>query len=320
LFSKVEYHSQKSAVQKLMSVAASLDSLVIGEREIITQVRKAFEKCKEAKLVSDATRILIKHTIETAKKIYTHTKIATKPVSVVALAFQKLKYLGINSKSKVLVIGAGTTNTTMLKFLKKHGIKHFTIFNRTLSNAQKLAQLVNAQCFELNYLGSSTLDFDVIITCTASATSVLNKEIYEKIIGNNKSQKIIVDLSIPNDVEKDIQQFYNVKYIDIEQLKSLANENLNIRKNEIEYCNEIIEEAYKLYSLDVRHRSVELVMSQIPLKIKEINNTAIDVVFAKDLAKLDTQSKEVLNNILKYIEKKYIAEPIKMAKEILVEQ
>ena len=108
----------EDALKHLFRVASSVDSLVVGEREIITQVRNAYEKCNEIGLTGDLLRLIIKSTIETAKKVYTDTEIANKPVSVVSLAYRRLKEYNVKMDSRFLIIGAGQTNILMSKFLK----------------------------------------------------------------------------------------------------------------------------------------------------------------------------------------------------------
>ena len=111
----LELYKDEKAIEHAFSVASSIDSMIVGEREIITQVRTAYEHCRKAGLTGDRFRLLMKHVIETAKKVYTETSIATKPVSVVSLAYQHLKRLNIGLDARILVIGAGVTNTTMCR-------------------------------------------------------------------------------------------------------------------------------------------------------------------------------------------------------------
>ena len=110
-----------SGVEHMLAVASSIDSMIVGEREIITQVRNAFDSSKKLNLTGDFIRLVIRHTIETAKRVYTETSIATKPVSVVSLAYHKLRDMNIPLNARILIIGAGVTNTNMSRFLRKHG-------------------------------------------------------------------------------------------------------------------------------------------------------------------------------------------------------
>ena len=139
LASNADVYSHEDAVKHLLYVASSIDSMIVGEREIITQVRNAFESSRSNGLTGDFIRLLVKKAIETAKKVYTETNISKKPISVVSLAYQKLKSLNIALDSRFLIVGAGLTNTTMCKFLKKHGFTNFVVFNRSLENGQNLA-------------------------------------------------------------------------------------------------------------------------------------------------------------------------------------
>ena len=129
-----EVFEGEQAIRHLFNVASSIDSLVVGEREIITQVRNAYEQSNKQNLTGDLIRLIIKQTIETAKDVYTQTNIARNPVSVVSLAYHALKNLGVKPDARVLIIGAGVTNTNMARFLKKHGLSNFTVFNRSVAD------------------------------------------------------------------------------------------------------------------------------------------------------------------------------------------
>ena len=135
-----EIINSKVAVHHIFSVASSIDYLVVGEREIITQVRKAFEECKENNLCGDVIRVLVQSTISTAKKVYTESNIGTRPVSIVSLAFLELKKYISKKPKKILVIGAGKTVTSMLKFTSKNQQHHYTIYNRSIEKAHKLVE------------------------------------------------------------------------------------------------------------------------------------------------------------------------------------
>ncbi|MGB3947257.1 MAG: glutamyl-tRNA reductase [Bacteroidia bacterium] len=306
-----------AALTHLFSVASSIDSLVVGEREIITQVRNAYEKCNEYGLTGDLIRLAIKKTVEVAKEVYTHTNIARNPVSVVSLAYRKLRELNVKQDARFLIIGSGVTNSTMAKYLKKHKFANFTIFNRTLANAQTLANELNGKAYPLSALENYKEGFDIIVTCTGAAESIITPAIYKNLVGNDKSKKIVIDLAIPNDLDTEILNNYDVNLIAINNLQEVAKENLMAREQELEACNLIIEKNVAEFQQLLKARKVELAMSEVPRKVKEIREAANEV-FAKDLSNLDTQSKEVLDKILAYMEKKYISVPMKLAKEIML--
>lgn len=306
------------ALRHLFYVASSIDSLVVGEREIITQVRNAYEICNEIGITGDLIRLAIKKTIEAAKEVYTHTNIAKNPVSVVSLAYRKLRALNVKQDARFLIIGSGVTNSTMAKYLKKHQYSNFTIFNRTLGNAQKLAAELNGKAYPLTELTNYKEGFDIIVTCTGASGSIITKEIYTSLLGDDQNKKVVIDLAIPNDLDAEILNSYDINLIAINNLQEVAKENLLAREEELEACKVIVEKNIDDFKQIVRTRKVELAMSEVPEKIKAIRETA-NGVFAKELDALDANSKEVLDKILAYMEKKYISVPMKMAKEILID-
>lgn len=311
--------SGDDALRHLFYVASSIDSLVVGEREIITQVRNAYEICNEIGITGDLIRLAIKKTIEVAKEVYTHTNIAKNPVSVVSLAYRKLRALNVKQDARFLIIGSGVTNSTMAKYLKKHQYSNFTIFNRTLENAEKLAAELNGKAYPLTELTNYKEGFDIIVTCTGASGSIITKEIYKSLLGNDQSKKVVIDLAIPNDLDGEILNSYDINLIAINNLQEVAKENLQAREQELEACKVIVEKNIADFKQIVRTRKVELAMSEVPQKIKAIRETA-NGVFAKELDALDANSKEVLDKILAYMEKKYISVPMKMAKEILIDE
>lgn len=318
---KTAVFSGKKAVHHLFSVASSIDSLVVGEREIITQVRKAFEECKDHKLCGDFIRVLVQMTVSTAKKVYTESEIATRPVSIVSLAFLELKKYISKKPKKIVVIGAGKTITSMLKFINKNINHQFIIFNRSTEKAENLVNQLNlnAQIFPLSEMGNQKLDYDFIITCTGSKEIILNTDKFQKINPENK-KNIIVDLAVPNDCDNKIESLYNVKLINVDQLKVRAEENLKARSEEIKRCLEIIDKQIIQYYLAEKERTLERALSAVPQSIKGIRKKAFKEVFVKELGTLDPQAINIVNSLVDYMEKKYISVPMKMAKDILLKE
>ncbi len=314
VFSKME------AVEHMLSVASSIDSMVVGEREIITQVRNAFEASKKMNLTGDFIRLVMRQTIETAKKVYTETSIATKPVSVVSLAYHKLKDMNIPLDARILIIGAGTTNTNMGRFLRKHGFKNFVVFNRTISKAQALAQDLHGVGYDLKALKSYTKGFDVIITCTGSEAHLITPELYSQLLQGETDRKVVIDIALPQDLDPQIVINERVNHISVEILQKISNENLKERSKEIQHVEEIIAEAVFEFKHLNKVRAVELAMREVPQKVKEIRETAVNNIFKTDIDLLDDNSREILEKIIGYMEKKYISVPMLMAKEILLKK
>ena len=314
----VEEYTAKEAVNHALSVASSIDSMIVGEREIITQVRNAFELCSKNQLTGDFMRLLTTHVIQTAKKVYTETSIATKPVSVVSLAYHKLKALNIPLDSKILIIGSGSTNSNMCKFLKKHGFSNFVVFNRTLSNAAPLANELNASFYPLSDLANYSEGFDVLLTCTGADHNVVSLDMYEYLLQGDTDKKTVIDIAIPQDISPEVISKHNINYLSIDFLQKISNDNLKVRVNEVAHVKEIVKTSLMRFVSLIQERNVELAMIDVPKQVKAITENALDEVFKRDMEDLDPEAREVLDKVLGYVEKKYISGPMKLAKEIIL--
>jgi len=311
------FEGEKS-LRHLYYVASSVDSLVVGEREIITQVREAYEKCHKLGLTGDRFRLLVRSAIETAKQVYTQTQIAQNPVSVVSLAYRKLREVEIGHPPHILMIGAGQTNLTMAQYLRKAPFGKVTVFNRTLEKAQELAESLHGEARPLEELKNFSEPFDIIISCTGASQPIINNRTYRQIIGNDLSEKVVVDLAIPSDLEQEVLRKNNIHYIGIESLKEEARKNLERRQKELEVCKRLIDDRINEFEHLLRERRIEVSMREIPKVVKEIRERATTQVFTKELDELDPKSREVLEKMMDYMEKKYISVPMKMAKEIML--
>lgn len=315
---RAELFEGDEAINHVFELASSLKSLVVGEREIITQVRKAYEFCNQLHLTGDFIRLLVKQTIETAKDVFTNTDIAKNPVSVVSLAYRQLRDLGIKNEARIIMVGSGETNTNMANYLQKHKYANFTVFNRTLANAEKLAEKLNATAFSISDLNNYSKGFDVLITCTGSTESIINNSNYEILKAGDNSRKVIIDLALPADVDKKVLESNNIHYIDINSLKQQAEINLELRKNEVDKCRDIIKSKLDEFISIYNERKIELAFGEIPKQVKAIKELAMNEVFSKEINSLDDKSKEVLDKVLNYVEKKYNAVAMKTAKDVLL--
>lgn len=313
-----EIFSGDEAIQHVFELASSLKSLVVGEREIITQVRKAFEFCNKLHITGDFIRLLVKQTIETAKDVFTHTEIARNPVSVVSLAYRQLRELGIKNEDRIVMVGSGETNTTMANYLLKHKYANFTVFNRTISNAQKLADKLEGKAYSLEEINNYKGGFDVLITCTGSTLPVITTANYSALIAGDNTKKVIIDLALPSDVDQELLRKNNIHYIDINSLKAEAARNLELRKGEIEKCLEIISKHLMEFITIYNERKIELAFGEIPKQVKAIKELAMNEVFQKEINTLDEKSREILDKVLNYVEKKYNAVAMKTAKDVLL--
>ncbi|MGO1244956.1 MAG: glutamyl-tRNA reductase [Sphingobacterium sp.] len=315
---QVTRYEEMDALTHLFRMSCSLESLVVGEKEILAQVRKAYERCREAGFTGDYLRLVMDRLVKTAKEVYTFTNISRNPISVVSLAYRKLKENKIPQNPRILVIGSGETNQNLAKYLRKHQHSNFVVFNRTIGNATKLAKDLNAKAYPLSALGQYKNGFDVMIICTGSPESIIDKNLYSMLLNGETDKKIIIDLAIPNDVDADVVANFNMQYIEVSSLQAIAEKNKQDRYNELASADTIIQQNIQEFLPLIKQRRVELAMREVPEKIKEIKSFALNEVFAQEIQKLDPQARETLEKVINYMEKKYIKVPMLMAKDILV--
>ncbi|TWI99287.1 glutamyl-tRNA reductase [Mucilaginibacter frigoritolerans] len=308
----------RDALEHLLRTSCSLESLIVGEKEILAQLRKAYEDCKEAGLTGDGLRMFMNCIVKTAKEVYTNTNISKNPISVVSLAYRKLRDLHLTSNERILIIGAGETNRNISKYLQKHKFSNFAVFNRTVEKAAELAADLNGEAYSLGALKTYNEGFDVIITCTSAVEPIITPEIYTTLLNGETGRKTIVDLAVPNDTAPEVLEQFPVNFIEVHSLNEVAKKNLQERYEELTHAEDIITENINAFCLELKQRKIELAMRQVPEKIKEIRNTAINSVFAEEVQNMDKESRETLEKVINYMEKKYISVPMIMAKDILV--
>lgn len=312
----VRLHSGMKAVNHLFELSASIDSLVVGEREIFRQYREAYDQSVGWNLAGDHLRMLDKYTVTTAKEIYANTKIGEKPLSIVSLAIKRMLSLNPDPNQRVLLVGAGETNRLVGKFLKKYDFTDITIFNRSLDNAQELSATLGAKAYHISELATYDKGFDIMVVCTGSTESIISAEIYSQLIRRDESKKIVIDLSVPHNVDEAVQTGFEMHYVNIEQLRTLAEKNLEHRKNEIGSAKKIIKGRLFEFQKVYQQRQIEKAFHKIPQEMKAIKERAVNSVYAKQLDALDDDAKALVLEMMNYMEKKCVSVPMKVAKEI----
>ncbi len=308
----------EEAISHLLEVAASIDSLVVGERQILGQLREAYQTCHDNGLAGDRIRLLLQHVVRAAKSVYSHTRIGAKPVSIVSLAIQRLKRAQLPKDARILLIGAGSTNQLVGKFLEKNKFLRVTVFNRTLDKARQLAGQFSGAAHPLSELRSYTGGFDCIIVCTGARQPVITPEIYERLLQGERNCKVVIDLSVPHNVDPRVVEQFDTHYIEIEGLRSLAKENLAFREREVSEARALLQVFLEEFPIIYNQRRLEIAMRQVPEEIKAIRSRAVNEVFRKEVDQLDASSRELIERMMAYMEKKCIGIPMKAARKAIL--
>jgi len=316
---KAQRFNGEETADHVFRVAASLDSLIIGEREIITQLRSAYEQCEKMNLTGDALRMLNQHAIRIAKDVYTHTNLSKKPVSIVSIAWKLFQEKHPDLNTKIVLVGAGQIITNFAKFLAESGYTKVGVYNRTIENASAIAKSFGTEAKHIATLRSDASDFDALVVCTGSTEVLVTNEMYADMCVSKK-RRTVIDLALPANVGHDISKLEDVTFIDMLTVQREVQKNISYREEALSDCIAIIEKGKGEFKKLFQERSIELAMSEIPNTIKEIRQTAVDTVFSKELAQLSENDRELVDKIIGYMEKKYISVPMKLAKSVLLDE
>ncbi|WP_227725990.1 glutamyl-tRNA reductase [Yersinia proxima] len=226
------WHHGNDAVSHLMRVASGLDSLVLGEPQILGQVKKAFAESQREQSLSGELERLFQKTFSVAKRVRTETEIGASAVSVAfaacTLARQIFESL---SELNVLLVGAGETIELVARHLREHQVKHMIIANRTRERAQALATEVGAEVITLPEIDARLADADIIISSTASPLPIIGKGMVERALKSRRNQPMLfVDIAVPRDIEPEVGKLSNAYLYSVDDLQAIIQHNMAQRQ------------------------------------------------------------------------------------------
>ncbi|WP_022942509.1 glutamyl-tRNA reductase [Psychromonas hadalis] len=252
LFHKVEqseltkslycYHNEQ-AIQHLFRVSCGLDSLVLGEPQILGQIKQAFATASQAKSVNKLLNRWFQHAFTVAKRVRTETQIGANAISVAFAAVCLAKQIFSDlSQSRVLLIGAGETIELVGKYLVEHDVPNITIANRTLSRAMGLVEQFGAQAITLGEIPNHLADADIIISSTASPLPIIGKGMVESALKARRHQPMLfIDIAVPRDIEAQVSELRDVYLYSVDDLHGIIEENKQARQDAAIEAEKIIE-------------------------------------------------------------------------------
>lgn len=307
----------EEASRHLLRVCAGLESMVLGEREILTQMRSALERSRQWGLAGDQLRITERMAVETAKRIFTETDIAKRSVSVNALGWKAFLEQGVPTDAPVLMIGAGQTHANIARYLEKQGYTAVQVLNRTVQKAEALAAPRNWQWGDLTALPDALQAGPAgIFLCTGSDQAILGEAEAQLL---PEKPTFVLDLSVPSGVTEAFKSATHATVTGIAELKPLADQNVAGRRTALGDCQRIIDAALTELATRLQQREVEIALRELPTLLAAVRNTALGEVFADELAELDGETRSLVDRIVAYLEKKYVSVPMKLAREAVME-
>lgn len=243
-------HKDSEAIRHTLRVACGLDSLVLGEPQILGQLKQSYHHALEHKSLGRNLTRLYQHTFSTAKQVRTETAIGASAVSVAFAAVSLGKQIfGDLSRQSALLIGAGETIELTARHLKRQGVTNMVIANRTVARAETLAQEFDAQAIALTEIPDALPHADIVISSTASPLPILGKGAVEDALKKRKHRLMfMVDIAVPRDIETQVSELEDVYLYTVDDLHDVIEENLASRKQAAEQAEELVAQQVSNFS------------------------------------------------------------------------
>jgi len=235
--------SDQDAIRHILRVASGLDSLVLGEPQILGQIKDAYGTATDAGTIGRQLNRLFQHTFSVAKQVRTDTAIGSSPVSVAFAAVSLAKRIFANlEEHTALLIGAGDTIELVARHLKDQNIKNIIVANRTVERAQILADQFDGEAIALSDMPARLVDADIIISSTASQLPILGKGAVERALKSRKHRPMfMVDIAVPRDIEPEVSDLRDVYLYTVDDLHDVIEEGQQSREQAAEQAEEIID-------------------------------------------------------------------------------
>jgi glutamyl-tRNA reductase len=237
-------YEDEKCVQHLFRVASGLDSMVVGESEILGQAKKAYESARKSGAAGPWLHRLFQRAFRVAKQVRTHTEITRGSVSVGSVAVDLAQRIfGQLSNCKVLVLGAGETSERTARALISRGVADLRVSNRSADRAQELARFVGGRAVRFDEWPQQCREIDILITSTSSETPLLTPENLAPMLRERIDRPLfIIDIAVPRDVHPNVNEMEGVYLYDIDSLQSVAEQSLALRRQQVAAAEAIIAE------------------------------------------------------------------------------
>lgn len=303
-------HHDEEAVRHLFSVAAGLDSAVLGEHEILGQVRTAWEHARDEGTIGSILGPLFRHALETGKRARTETAIARgiASVSQAAVAMAGDHTDGIVGRS-VLVLGAGEMGEGIVKNLAKAGAAEVLIANRTWERAEKLADACGGRAVPLADLAEALAKVDLMVTTTGAQELILEASDIDVLVERRSNGSlVIVDVAVPRDVDPAVRDIPGVTLLDMDDIGAFVDEQCVGRTRAVSNVTSIVDHEVERYESITSAREVAPLVSDLRRKAEDVRQQEMRRYSAK-LANLEPKEREAVESITKGMVNKFLHEP-----------
>ncbi len=305
----VQYLTGKDSIKHLIRVSCGLESMIIGEDQILGQVKNAYDLAESQGVVGPVLSVIFRQAISAGKKVRTETKVNKGSVSVgsAAVELAEVKFGDLSDKS-ILIVGAGETASLIAKHLIGKNPKTVFVSNRTYSNAVELAFTLNGIAVRFDNLLDYLKDADVVLCATSAAHNVLKKEHFVKAMeSRNERTMMVIDVSFPRNVDPESADVPGVELYDIDGLRELAEENILKRRAEIKNAETIIDEELSLLDSKIREMKADDLLGKLYTKFDSLKCRELKKAKCK-LRSGNKDPDEILEDFCDSLSNKFLAD------------
>ncbi len=287
--------ADEEAYRHLFLVASGLDSMVIGEPQILGQVKDAYKSAHSHEASGPFFEKIFNRAFQVAKRVRTETRIGYNPVSISSMAVELArKIFGELDKKQILVIGAGEMCEIALKHFRKEGLQEILVTNRTLRKAQQLAEEIIGTAYPFEEIPELLLKVDMVLSSTGADKPIIDKKTVMAAMKKRKNRPLFfIDIAVPRDVEQGVNDLENVYLYDIDDLKELSQEHLSNRMQESQTAHAIVDEEVEKFQLWLKQLEMNPLIIQIQQRLEQMRSKEV----RRTLQKLKSEDPETARQL-----------------------
>ncbi len=309
-------YEEEDAIRHLFQVTCGLHSMVLGETQILGQIKQSFQIAQDDKTIGVIFNQMFKQAITLAKKAHSETAINTNAASISYAAVELAKReLGTLEDKEVLVLGVGEMGKLAVENLNGQGVKNITVVNRTLANAVELAEKVSGVAKGIDSLAEAMKETDILISSTAAKEFVLKAEFVEPIMAQRAGRPLcIVDIAVPRDVDPQVKYIVGTSLYDIDDLEGIVEANMEERKIAAKQIEEMISVEIENFDQWLAMLGVVPIIGALKAKADVIQMDTMDSLKRK-LPGLTEREWKVINKHFKSVINQLLKDPILFVKD-----
>lgn len=311
------FKTDADAVSHLFSVSASLDSMVVGENEILGQIQQMYDMAREAGTLNRVLGALLQRSLKCGKRVRTETQISMGKVSVASIAVDLVESILKDLRGKAaMIVGSGQVGELAMKSLVERGVNRVMVLNRTLERAKNLARRYHGEAIILEALPCHLHRADIVISSTGAPEYILKTSDFERAVNQRgRAPMIVIDLAIPRDIEREAGGVDNVYCYDMDDLQGVAERNLSKRRQEIAACMDIVRHETNGF-INWRHRlNVDPVIAALTRNFNHTREKELQRALKK-LSGLTEDERQEVERLSKRITNSFLRTPVDAIKKV----